>query len=337
MAESAGREAARQLLREAVVCDMTLPTVDIPGASLDKKAAAPDRFAAAGFDFVSLTVAVDDADVAEAMRLIARERRAIEARPDDFVLAETAADIERARDGGKLAVGFHFQGTGPVGRNLDLVALYYKLGIRHMLMAYNQQNLVGSGCHELEDDGLSRFGHSLIAEMNRVGMLVDVAHCGYQTSMQTIEASASPVVVSHGNVSAIFDHPRCYRDDQIKAVAASGGVIGLTGLGIFMGDNDASVGTYVRSLDHVAQLVGPDHVGFGFDYIYDLPALVAFSRTMAERFPKDGGYTRDDAAQLEPEQVIDIVEELTRLGYGDGDIRKIVGGNWLRVMGEVWK
>jgi len=221
VAESAGREAARQLLREAVVCDMTLPTVDIPGASLDKKAAAPDRFAAAGFDFVSLTVAVDDADVAEAMRLIARERRAIEARPDDFVLAETAADIERARDGGKLAVGFHFQGTGPVGRNLDLVALYYKLGIRHMLMAYNQQNLVGSGCHELEDDGLSRFGHSLIAEMNRVGMLVDVAHCGYQTSMQTIEASASPVVVSHGNVSAIFDHPRCYRDDQIKAVAAS--------------------------------------------------------------------------------------------------------------------
>lgn len=337
MGECMDQQAARQLLRQNVVCDMTLPTIDIPGANVGLKAATYARFAAAGFSFVSITIAVDDADLADTIRLIARERRFFEARPDDYIMVETVADIERARHEGKLAVGFHFQGTGPVGRNLDLVALYYKLGIRHMLMAYNQKNLVGNGCHELSDDGLSRFGHSLIAEMNRVGMLVDVAHCGYRTSMQTIEASAAPVIVSHGNVAAIFEHPRCYRDDQIRAVAASRGVIGLTGLGIFMGDNDASVSTYVRSLDHVAQLVGPDHVGFGFDYIYDMPALVAFSKTMADRFPKEGGYTRDDAAQLEPEQVIEIVQELSRLGYSDGDIGKIVGGNWLRIMGEVWK
>jgi len=337
MNESVGRQAARQLLQQAVVCDMTLPTIDLPGSTPEKKAAAYERYAATGFDFVSITIAVDDADAAEAVRLIARERRAIEAHADEFILVETVADIDRARREGKLGIGLHFQGTGPVGRNLDLVGLYYKLGIRHMLMAYNQKNLVGNGCHELSDDGLSRFGHSLIAEMNRVGMLVDVAHCGYQTSMQTIEASQAPVIISHGNVAAIYEHPRCYRDDQIKAVASSGGVIGLTGIGIFMGDNDASVGTYVRSLDHAVQLVGPDHVGFGFDYIYDMPALVAFSQTMADRFPKDGGYTRTDAAQLEPEQVIDIVEELTRLGYAEEDIAKVIGGNWLRIMGEVWK
>ncbi|MCB1367953.1 MAG: membrane dipeptidase [Rhodobacteraceae bacterium] len=336
MSDSIDRQTARALLRGSVVCDMTLPLIDIPGADMRKKLASLERYAAAGFDFVSVTVAVDDADPAEAIRLIARERRFYEDRPDQFILVETAADIDRARRDGKLAVGFHFQGTGPIGRNLDLVALYYKLGIRHMLMAYNQKNLVGNGCHELSDDGLSRFGHSLIAEMNRVGMLVDVAHCGYQTAMQTIDASQAPVVVSHGNVAAIFEHPRAYRDDQIRAVAASGGVIGLTGIGIFMGDNDASVGTYVRSLDHVVQMLGPDHVGFGFDYIYDMPALVAFSRTMAERFPKEGGYTRADAAQLEPEQVIDIVEALIRLGYDDDAVRKIIGGNWHRIMTDVW-
>ena len=336
MEERAKREAARRLLQDCVVCDMTLPTIEIPGADLEKKAEAPGRFAAQGFDFVSLTVAVDDADMAEAMRLIARERRAIEARPEAFVLVESVADIKRARRQGKLGIGFHFQGTGPVGRNLDLVALYYKLGIRHMLLAYNQRNLVGNGCHELADDGLSRFGFELIAEMNRVGMLVDVAHCGLQTSMQAIEASAAPVIVSHGNVKAIFEHPRCCGGDQIKALAASGGVIGLTGIGIFMGDNDTSAATYARSLDYVAQLVGPDHVGFGFDYFYDMPALIAFSQTMAERFPKEGGYTRSDAAQMEPEQVVEVVAELARLGWGDEDLRKIVGGNWFRVMSQVW-
>ena len=337
MQESTGREAARQLLQDTVVCDMTLPSIDLPGANPEKKAETLERFATVGFDFVSLTVAVDDADLADAVRLIARQRRAIEDRPDTLLLVETAADIDRARREGKLGIGMHFQGTGPVGRNLDLVALYYKLGIRHMLMAYNQKNWVGNGCHELNDDGLSRFGHELIAEMNRVGMLVDVAHCGVKTSMQTIEASTAPVVVSHGNVAAIFEHPRCYSDEQIKAVAASGGVIGLTGIGIFMGDNDTSTCTYARSLDYVAQLVGPDHVGFGFDYFYDMPALIAFSQTMADRFPKDGGYTRPDAAQMEPEQLVDIVAELARLGWGDEDLRKIVGGNWFRIMGQVWK
>ncbi len=328
---------ARQLLKDAMVCDMTLPTVDMPAADEEKRAQAPRRFAAQGFDFVSLTVAVDEAEMPDAMRLLARERRAIEARPEAFVLVESTADIERARQEGKLGIGLHFQGTGPVGRNLDLVALYYKLGIRHMLLAYNQKNLVGNGCHELADDGLSRFGFELIAEMNRVDMLVDVAHCGINTSMQAIEASTAPVVVSHGNVAAIHQHPRCYSDEQIKAIAQSGGVIGLTGFGVFLGDNDASVGTYARSLDHVAQLVGPDHVGFGFDYIYDMPALIALCRTMADRWPKDCGYHRPDIAQLEPEQVVDIVAELARLGWGEEDIRKIVGGNWIRVMGQVWK
>ena len=153
MSDSIDRQTARALLRGSVVCDMTLPLIDIPGADMRKKLASLERYAAAGFDFVSVTVAVDDADPAEAIRLIARERRFYEDRPDQFILVETAADIDRARRDGKLAVGFHFQGTGPIGRNLDLVALYYKLGIRHMLMAYNQKNLVGNGCHELSDDG----------------------------------------------------------------------------------------------------------------------------------------------------------------------------------------
>ena len=171
-----------------------------------------------------------------------------------------------------------------MGRNLDLVEVFYKLCIRHMLMAYNQKNLVADGCHELTDAGISRFGHELVAEMNRVGMFVDVAHTGYQSSMEVIEPSQSPVICSHGNIQALWRHARCYRDDQIQAIAASGGVFGLTGLGIFMGDNDASVARYVEQIDYVVQLVGPRHVGFGFDYMYDCLPF----RSMRRKWPVNG-------------------------------------------------
>ena len=135
-----------------------------------------------------------------------------------------------ARKAAKLAVGFHFQGTAPFEEELGWVDLFYQLGVRHALMAYNEQNLVGSGCHVAEDTGLSDFGRELVAEMNRVGMLVDCAHTGYRTTMETLEASASPVIISHTNVRALCDHPRCVWDDQIEACTAPGGVLGMTGL-----------------------------------------------------------------------------------------------------------
>lgn len=327
---------AAQLVRTSLVCDMTLPWSSIPGTR-EAKYATPDLFKSAGFDFITLTLASDDEDLAQVMQSIARERRHALDHPERFVLVETADDILRARREDKLAIGFHFQGSGPVGRNLELVETYYRLGIRHMLMAYNQKNFVGNGCHELHDDGLSRFGLALIAEMNRVGMMVDVAHCGYQTAMQTIEASAQPVIVSHGNVAALHKHPRCYTDDQIKAIAAKGGVIGLTGLSIFLGVMEDMCGAYVRSLDHVAQLVGPDHVGLGFDYVYDMKALTALARVTADRWPKDGGYGNPEIPQIAPGELTRIVAGLIGLGYSDGDIQKILGGNWLRVMRAVWK
>lgn len=319
----------------ALVCDMTLPW-RAPGRA-ELRDVLPDRLRAGGVDFVSFTVATDDQDAIGAIQAIAEERARILASPDRFVLVETAGDVRRAKAEGKLAIGLHFQGTLPVGRNLDLVEVFYKLGIRHMLMAYNQKNLVADGCHELTDAGISRFGHELVAEMNRVGMFVDVAHTGYQSSMEVIEASQSPVICSHGNIQALWRHARCYRDDQIQAIAASGGVFGLTGLGIFMGDNDATVARYVEQIDYVVQLVGPRHVGFGFDYMYDMPTLSAHAAQMASKWPSDGGYTRQDIKQLEPESIPEITEQLLRRGYGEGDVRLILGENWLRLMDRIWQ
>ncbi len=329
------QERIQGVLAESIACDMTLPWSGVPG-SLALRDAIPQRYHKSGWAFLSLTIASDD-DLITTIKRIAAERRVILDWSDRCVLVETADDLVRAKQAGKMALGLHFQGTLPVERDLNMVEVYYKLGIRHMLMAYNQKNFVADGCHELGDGGLSRFGHALVNEMNRVGMLVDVAHTAYRSSMDTISASSAPVIVSHGNIKAINDHPRCYADDQIKAIADSGGVFGLTGLGIFLGGNDASTEAFVRQIDYACELVGAEHVGFGLDYVYDMPALEQFAALHGSKWPKEGGYTTPGVQQVEPERLPAIVEALMRRGYSDADILAIVGGNWLRVFRQVWK
>src|SRR5690606_16000592 len=162
-----------------------------------------------------------------------------------------------------LAIVFHFQGTNPFGRDLGMVEVFYRLGIRHALMAYNQKNAVGDGCHERTDGGLTRFGLALVREMNRVGMLVDCSHSGYRTTM---DASEAPVTCSPPNARALADPQRTSRDDQAKACAATGGVIGVNGIGIFLGGNEVSADALFRHIDYFVQLVGPQHVGLGLDY-----------------------------------------------------------------------
>jgi membrane dipeptidase len=325
---------AAALLKQALVFDMTLP-LRTPGDPA-LKAAIPRRLVDAGFDFVSVTVAGDEEDTLAAVRAIGRDREFFRAQPDT-VLVDTVDDIFAAKAQGKLAVGFHFQGSVPVGRDLTMVDLFYKLGVRHMLMAYNQKNFVADGCHELGDGGLSRFGRDLVSEMIRVGMMVDVAHTGYRASMDVLEYSDRPVIVSHGNVWALHQHPRCYRDDQLRALARSGGVIGLTGLSIFTGDDAATVDKYVDQIEYVIQLAGPDHVGLGMDYVYDLQALIAFSRGAGNRWPAEGGYGRPDVRQLEPEDIRNVTRALLARGHAEDDVRKFLGGNWLRVMRSVWR
>jgi membrane dipeptidase len=251
------------------------------------------------------------------------------------VLVASADDVLRARESGKLAVGLHFQGTAPFEENLGWVDLCYELGIRHALMAYNERNLVGCGCHVSDDTGLTPFGRSLIQEMNRVGMLVDCAHTGYRTTMETLEASESPAVISHTNVRALCDHPRCVFDDQIRACAAKGGVLGMTGLSSFLGKGAATPERLVDHIDHVANLVGPEHVGLGLDYVYDLETFEAFVARLPDRYPPEAGYS--DLRQLELEEAPRITEELLRRGYGEREIRGILGENWLRVCRQVWK
>ena len=327
-------EQAAALHRDALVWDMTLPWTDF--GRRDLKLATLTRMAASGYDFVSLTLTTDDTSIEKTVRIIAAQRTYVRNNADKYVLVESVDDILRAKKEGKLALGFNFQGTEALGRNIDMVEVYYRLGVRQMLMAYNQKNSVGDGCHEITDAGLSRFGVQVVEEMNRVGMLVDCSHTGYRTTMDALKVSKAPVIFSHSNARALVDHPRAITDEQAKACAETGGVIGVVGVGIFLGDNEIKTELIVRQIDYYSELIGPQHIGIGLDYIYDVDTFMPFVHATPEMYPEGCSY-EVDVKFAPPEQLPELTEGLLKRGYQESDIRGILGENWLRVARQVWK
>ncbi|HZZ65247.1 MAG TPA: membrane dipeptidase [Candidatus Baltobacteraceae bacterium] len=326
---------AKHVLNKAAVCDLTLPWEEnVPSQA---KRGAWERFARAGFSFVSLTVADDINWVRDTVPYIQSVVSEIERASDRYVLVRRAEDIVNAKAQGRLGLGLHFQGTNPFQGRLEMVESYYTLGVRHALLAYNQRNLVGDGCHERTDGGLSRFGITLIAEMNRVGMLVDCSHSGYRTTMEAMEVSTAPCIFSHSLARALVDHERNISDEQIIALAKTGGVIGVNGIGFFMSnDLQASTEALVRHIDHIAQLVGPQHIALGLDFVLDDHQMQLFYSSNKDlMYPS--GYPPPPWNYWPPERVEELTSALLRAGYSDEHVLGILGENFLRVARAVWR
>ena len=323
--------SSRALTRDALVWDNTLPWG--PGYADGETLV---RFQAAGVDVISLSVMGPEAMLEGTIRQIARVRAAIRAQPDRMVLCGTADDILAAKAAGKLGLVFNLQETDMLEGKLEMVQAYYDLGVRHMLLAYNVRNHVGDGCGERTDGGLSRWGLEVVAEMNRVGMLVDGTHTGYRTTMDAMAACTAPFIFSHCNAYAVHGHYRNIRDDQIRACASTGGVVGLNGLGEFLDDDAAPSTAIFRHLDHMVQLVGAEHVGLGMDYVRDTARFWGWVRDNAHMWPP-GPSNRTGSAFAQPEQIEELTDMMLRAGYGDAAVRGILGGNWLRVARQVWQ
>ena len=293
------------------------------------------RHKAAGFDAITVNIGFGEQGPEEHLRMIAAMRHWLLARPDDYLLLLEADDIERARATGRLAVGFDIEGANAVGDQLSLIQMYYDLGVRWMLMAYNTANRVGGGCQD-EDGGLTPFGRAVVAEMERVGMQVCVSHTGHRTVRDIFDVATQPVIFSHSNCAALHPHPRNISDDLIRACAATGGLVGINGVGIFLGLNDISSQTYARHVDHVVQLVGPAHVSIALDYVFDTRELEEHVEKMKATFPPGLGYELG-ARFVPPEQLEEIVATLQGWGYSDADLTALLGGNLLRLAQQVWK
>ena len=293
------------------------------------------RHKAAGFDAVTVNVGFGEQGPEEHLRMLAALRHWLLARPDEYLLLQEADDVERARSTNRLAVGFDIEGANAIGDQLSLVQLYHDLGVRWMLMAYNVPNRVGGGC-QADDDGLTPFGRSVLAEMERVGMQVCVSHTGHRTARDVFEAATRPVIFSHSNCAAVHAHPRNIPDDLIRACAATGGVVGINGVGIFLGRNDISSQAFARHVDHVVQQVGPAHVSVALDYVFDLDELEEYMAQMKATFTPGLGYELG-ARFVPPEQIEEIVTTLLGWGYRDDDLKALLGGNLLRLARTVWK
>jgi membrane dipeptidase len=292
------------------------------------------RHREAGVDVVCLNVGFDLAPAEDTIVLLGEFRRWLLAHGDEYLLIESAADVELARNSGRLGVCFNIEGGNSLLGSSSMVSVYYELGVRWMLFAYNRNNALAGGCGD-DDGGLTDFGREVMREMERVGMVVCCSHIGHRSAMEIMDIASRPVIFSHSNPAAVWPHARNITDDAIRACARTGGVVGINGIGIFLGDNVATPELIARHVDHVVDLVGADHVGIALDYAFDQSEADAFIKAHPETYPPD---KYANGIQMAPPECLPrISETLLARGYSSDDVRKIMGENHLRIAREIWK
>jgi membrane dipeptidase len=254
---------------------------------------------------------------------------------------DSAADVDAAKASGKIGVIIGLQNSEHF-RRLDDVDYFYGLGQRVSQLTYNARTLIGNGSTERRDEGLSDYGVAIVERMNRAGMVVDVSHCGDRTTLDAFEVSKKPVLITHSNCRVLVGgHPRCKTDEAIKKMAAQGGVMGITGVRMFVkADEPTTVENVLDHFDHVKKLVGPEFLGVGSDIdLYGYDAMPANERMVLHASYKSSYKFRDkdDIEGLNhPRRMFTLTDGLIRRGYTDPEIRGILGGNFRRVLPKIW-
>ncbi|MDJ0653340.1 MAG: membrane dipeptidase [Xanthomonadales bacterium] len=289
----------------------------------------------AGIDVVTLNLGMDLTSRSSHLDMLDSFKRWIDQNPDHYTVVRNVAEIDQARRDGKLAIAFDLEGMALLDDgDLDLVEELRSQGAFWMLVAYNRNNRAGGGCLD-EDTGLSRHGRAILAEMKRVGMVACCSHTGHRTALEVMEHADNPVIFSHSNPSAVFEHVRNIPDSLIRACAETGGVIGINGLGDFLGPGEDYAAMMVQHIDHVADLAGPEHVAISLDYVFDQSEVYDFIDKMRESFG-DEMASQFTCRFAPPDTFPHIVAALLKKGYTEETVSKILGGNWLRVAQEVW-
>jgi len=287
-----------------------------------------------GIDIVSLNIGFDSLPWHTCIQMLATFRRWLKQHQDEYYLVESVEDIETGLETEKLGVTFDIEGGGAINNHLPMIQLYYDLGVRWMLFAYNTANSLGGGCREI-GSGLTSFGAQVLEEMERVGMVVCCSHINQKTAMDIIHAASNPVIFSHSNPCALKNHYRNISDEVIIACAGIGGVIGITGVGALLEDSKNIVDSYIGAIDYTVQLVGPEHVGLGTDYAYDKEELFAYVSKHASVYGSED--IENVLTLLEPRQLSQVAEGLLQRNYLENDVRAILGGNFLRIAKSVWR
>jgi len=259
---------------------------------------------------------------------------------DLIVKARVTADICAAKEDGRTAIVLGFQNTSAFEDRLGAVEIFKDSGVGIAQLAYNTQNLAGTGCYESRDSGLSDFGRELVAEMNRVGMLIDLSHVGVRTSEEAIRESAEPVALTHCLPAGLKAHPRNKTDAQLRAVADGGGVVGVTMFPPFLPRGvDSTVDDYVAAIDYVVRLVGEDAVAIGTDFTQghgaDFFEWITRDKGHARKLTEFGTIANPRGLRTIGE-FPNLTAAMNRAGWSGARVRKVMGENWLRLLAEVW-
>lgn len=331
---------ADELHKNAIVIDATCPLASV-GNHFEK-------WIKGGATVIAPTVNRPPELMRETMARLGEWFKRLRLNQDRLMLVTSAEDIYRAKKENKLGILLHFQGTAPFETDLNNIEIYHRLGVRMVQLCYNVKDFVGDGCAERTDCGLSEFGVKVIEELDRLGIVIDCSHTGYRTTMDAIEVSKRPVIVSHGNAKAVCDSFRNLRDDQIKAIAQKGGVIGLNGYPDFVAKKSKpTLDDLLNHADYIARFVGVEHISLGIDYYEGMAGVAGDEEAKAfyDKFvdagiwnPRDYGpppWHFPEGIEM-PDKLPNLTAGLVGRGYSEEDIAKILGLNLIRVFEEVW-
>jgi membrane dipeptidase len=286
-------------------------------------------------------------DYNETIRNIAYWDREIAAHPDILMKITRGAQIDEAKRAGRLGVIYGFQDTTMYGENLDRFDLFHNFGVRIVQLTYNRRNLMGDGCLEPGNAGLSKLGRAMVEKMNERGVLLDLSHCGQRTTHEGIEASKDAVAITHSGCSAINDNPRNKPDDLLRLLSEHGGVVGIYVMPYLRSEGQVMAEDVIRHIEYAVEVCGEDHVGIGTDGTTSTVDITPefkkqFAEIEAERLKRGiaaPGERPDSftfALDLNtPHRYEKIAWLLSQRGFGDARIEKILGGNFARLFREV--
>ena len=266
---------------------------------------------------------------------------------DDILQVKSTEDIIAAKQAGKTGIILSFQNASPIENDLDRLGIFHALGVRVIQLTYNERNLLGNGCWERRDEGLSNFGVDAVREMNSLGILIDLSHVGDQTTIEAIGSSEKPVAITHANARAYCDHPRNKTDEALQLLAEKGGVVGACSYSTFLPTKfQSTIEDFVDAIDDMVQRVGIDHVAVGTDTTQDQPRSfwhyitsqqgTKYPSTYADPSLRYEELPFQPKGMAKPDEFPNLAEAMLNRGYAADDVAKILGRNWLRLFEEVW-
>jgi len=276
----------------------------------------------------------------ETLQRIGEWNRRFEAHGDLIVHGRTAQDVEQAHADGKTAIIFGFQHCSPIEEDIDMVEIFHTLGVRFMQLTYNNQSVLATGCYEDNDSGVTRFGKQVIAEMNRVGMVVDMSHSAERSTLEAIEISSRPIAITHANPASWHPALRNKSDDILKALADTGGMIGFSMYPHHLaGASECTLESFCAMIAQTADKMGIDQIGLGSDLCQNQPdSVVQWMRNgrwskvldFGEGTASNAGFPDQPDWFKNNLSFPGLAQGLRDHGFSDGDTARIMGGNWLR-------